>query len=89
MQNEFEPEFRGLMLDDEQQLIMMGWIAQRMLGAQQLVEVQIARIGQAVLKIQVYVCFQFTVTVAFGGRHKLIIAQHPVFSLLGIRRKGV
>jgi hypothetical protein len=43
----------------------------------------------AVLKIQVYACFQLTVTVVFGGRHKLIIAQHPVFPLLGIRRDGV
>ena len=84
MQNEFEPEFRGLMLDDEQQLIVMGWITQRALGAQQLVEAQIARIDQAVLEIQVYACFQFTVTVAFGGYHKLIIARHPLFPLLEI-----
>jgi hypothetical protein len=30
----------------------------------------------------VYACFQFTVTVVFGGRHKLIIARHPLFPLL-------
>src|SRR5438105_15936460 len=54
MQNEFEPEFRGLMLDDEQQLIVMGRVTQWALSAQQLIEAQIARIGQAVLKIPVY-----------------------------------
>ena len=45
------PQLGGLVLDDEQQLVVVLGLAQRMLGVEQLVQVEIARVGQAAAEI--------------------------------------
>ena len=41
------PQLGRLVLDDEQQLVVVLGLAQRVLGVEQLVEVEVARVGQA------------------------------------------
>jgi len=49
MQGQLEPQFRGLVLDDKQQFIVMRWIAQRVLRIQETIQAKIIRIGSASL----------------------------------------
>jgi hypothetical protein len=49
--DELEPEFRGLVLDDEQQLVVVGWVAQWLLGGQQPIEPQIAAVGDLLAQV--------------------------------------
>ena len=41
MQNELEPQLENLMDDDEKRFVMSGWVRQRMLQFQKLIELQI------------------------------------------------
>ena len=46
VQQELEPQLGGLVLDDEQQLVVVDGAAARLLGREQLVEVQVGGVGQ-------------------------------------------
>ena len=44
VEHQLEPELRGLVLDDEQQLVVVGRVAQRPLGREQRVEPEVRRV---------------------------------------------
>src|ERR1700726_3852219 len=45
IKDQLEPQLSDLMLDDEQHLVVVSLAAERMLGVQQAIEMEIARIG--------------------------------------------
>ena len=51
MDDEFEPEFSGLVLHDEQQFVVVFWRAHRALRRQECVEIEIRAVTHAVLKV--------------------------------------
>ena len=50
--DELHPQFRCLVLDDEQHLVVMLRHAERLLRRQQLIELQVAAVGQAVAQVE-------------------------------------
>src|SRR6188472_3600465 len=51
VQDQLEPQLRDLMLNDEQQLIVLGRLAERLLRAQQLVELQVGFVADLAVEI--------------------------------------
>ena len=60
------PQLRRLVLDDEQQLVVVLGLAERMLGAQQPVEIQIAGVGLAPAQVAGDALFDVPQVVAHG-----------------------
>jgi len=48
--HELEPELGGLVLDDEQELVVLGRLTARVLGAEQLVEGEVVAVDMLRLK---------------------------------------
>jgi hypothetical protein len=64
MQHEFEPQLRGLVLHDEEQLIVMRRIAPQVLRCQQLIEVKVVGVAHRLPEIGMYSLLDGTETFA-------------------------
>jgi hypothetical protein len=51
MKDQLEPQLRDLVLDDEQQLVMLWGLAERLLRAEQLVELQVGFVADLTVEI--------------------------------------
>jgi len=65
---QLQPQLRGLVLDDEQHLVVVRRVGQRLLGRQQLVQAQVAAVGEPALQVGVDACLELTLVLFYGHR---------------------
>ncbi|CAM0120688.1 conserved hypothetical protein [Stenotrophomonas maltophilia] len=72
MAQQLQPQLRGLVLDDEEHLVMVRRAGQRLLRAEQLVQPQVAAVGEASLQVGVDAGFEIALVVVDGhGRDQI------------------
>jgi hypothetical protein len=65
---QLQPQLRGLVLDDEEHLVVVRRVGQRLLRGQQLIQAQIAAVGEPALQVGVDTCFELTLVFFYGHR---------------------
>ena len=73
VQHQLDPELRGLVLDDEQHLVVVRRLAHGLLGGEQRVEAQITRIGLPALEVRLDALFQLAFVAAHVPMHLIAV----------------
>ena len=75
MQHQLQPQLGGLVLDDEQHLVVMRRHAQGVLGAEDLVQRQVLAVGQAPGEVAAHPGLERSGVVVVGGHGRIL--SHP------------
>jgi hypothetical protein len=67
VEDQLEPQLRDLVLDDEQELVVLGSLAERLLRAQEAVELQIRVVTNLAVDVDSGCCCGSFVRAGFGG----------------------
>ena len=77
VEHELQPELGGLVLDDEQQFVVMRGVAQRLLRAEQVVEVEVVAVESSAAEVGDDVRIEAPRVVVDGHRPSVVLLRRP------------